>query len=68
MEKKSRAELVTWHCGRLSEMQMPHRHCPEGIDSLPCGAASARSGSLAGVCIFRSELRQDDCSACCSGS
>jgi outer membrane protein TolC len=36
MEKKSRAELVTWHC-RLSEMQMPHRHCPEGIDSLPCG-------------------------------
>jgi hypothetical protein len=40
MEKKSRAELVTWHCRRLSEMQMPHRHCPEGIDSLPCGAAS----------------------------
>jgi anti-anti-sigma factor len=40
MDKKSRAELVTWHCRRLSEMQMPHRHCPEGIDSLPCGAAS----------------------------
>jgi membrane fusion protein (multidrug efflux system) len=40
MEKKSRAELVTWHCRRLAEMQMPHCHCPEGIDSLPCGAAS----------------------------
>src|ERR1700752_536636 len=40
MEKKSRAELVTWHCRRLSVMQMPHRHCPEGIDSPPCGAAS----------------------------
>jgi hypothetical protein len=40
MEKKSRGELVTWHCRRLSEMQMPHRHCPEGIGSLPCGAAS----------------------------
>ena len=38
--KKSIVELVTWHCGRLSEMQMPHRHCPEGIGSLPCGAAS----------------------------
>src|SRR5580692_201524 len=40
MDKKSRAELVTWHCRRISEMQMPHRHRPEGIDSLPCGAAS----------------------------
>src|SRR6201981_1217115 len=40
MHKKSRAELVTWHCRRLAEMQMPHCHCPEGIDSLPCGAAS----------------------------
>jgi RND family efflux transporter MFP subunit len=40
MEKKSRAELVTWHCRHLSEMQMPHRHCPKSIDSLPCGAAS----------------------------
>jgi len=40
MDKKSRAELVTWHCRRLSEMQMPHRHCPEGINSLPRGAAS----------------------------
>ena len=40
MKKKSRAELVTWHCRRLSEMQMPYHHCPEGIDSLPCGAAS----------------------------
>ena len=38
--KKSIVELVTWHCERLSEMQMPHRHCPEGIGSLPCGAAS----------------------------
>ena len=58
MEKKSRAELVTWHNRRLSEKQMPHRHCPEGIGSLPCGACiSARSGSLAGVGIFRSGLR-----------
>ena len=40
MVRKSRAELVTWHCRRLSEMQMPHRHCQEGIGSLPCGAAS----------------------------
>src|SRR4029077_13154224 len=40
MDKKSRAELVTWHCRCLSELQMPHRHCPEGIDSLPRGAAS----------------------------
>jgi RND family efflux transporter MFP subunit len=40
MVKKDRAELVTWHCGRLSEMQMQLRHCPEGIGSLPCGAAS----------------------------
>src|SRR5260221_8021682 len=40
MEKKSRAELVTWHCRRLSEMQMPHRYYPEGIGSVPCGAAS----------------------------
>src|SRR5579864_3369197 len=42
MEKKSRAELVTWHCGRLSEMQMPHRHCLEGIRSLACRAAGSR--------------------------
>jgi RND family efflux transporter MFP subunit len=40
MVRKSRAELVTWHCRRLSEMQMPHRHCPQGIGSLPCGAGS----------------------------
>src|ERR1700745_4494004 len=40
MDKKSRAELVTWHCQCLSEMQMPHCHCPEGMDSLPRGAAS----------------------------
>jgi RND family efflux transporter MFP subunit len=40
MEKKSRAELVTCHCRRLSEMQMPHRHCQEGMGSLPCGPAS----------------------------
>jgi len=40
MEKKSRAELVTWHCRRLSEMQMPHRHCQEGMGCLPCGPAS----------------------------
>ena len=40
MENKSRAGLGTWHGGHLSEMQMPHRHCPEGIGSLPCGAAS----------------------------
>jgi RND family efflux transporter MFP subunit len=40
MDKKSRAELVTWHCRRLSEMQMLHRHYPEGIDSRLCGAAS----------------------------
>src|SRR5258708_5294189 len=42
MVKKDRAELVTWHCGRPSEMQMPHRHCPEGIDSLACRAAASR--------------------------
>jgi RND family efflux transporter MFP subunit len=40
MKNKSRAGLGTWHGGHLSEMQMPHRHCPEGIGSLPCGAAS----------------------------
>jgi hypothetical protein len=40
MEKKNRVELVTSHCRRLSEMQTPHRHCPEGIGSLPCGGAS----------------------------
>jgi RND family efflux transporter MFP subunit len=40
MVRKSRAELVTWHGGRPSEMQMPHRHCPGAIGSLPCGAAS----------------------------
>src|ERR1700756_7771 len=40
MDKKSRAELVTWHCQRLSEMHIPHRHCPAGIESLACGAAS----------------------------
>src|ERR1700724_2164842 len=40
MVRKSRAEVVRWHCRRLSEMRMPHRYCPEGIDCLPCGAAS----------------------------
>jgi len=40
MENKSRAELATWHCRRLFEMQMPHRRCPEDIGSLPCRAAS----------------------------
>lgn len=40
MAKKSTAELVTWHCRRLSEMQMPYPNCPEGIGSLPFGAAS----------------------------
>jgi RND family efflux transporter MFP subunit len=41
MANKSGAGLVTWQCRRrLSEMQMPHRHCPEGIGSLPCCAAS----------------------------
>jgi RND family efflux transporter MFP subunit len=40
MSKKSIAELVTLQDRRLTEMQMPHRHCPEGIGSLLCGAAS----------------------------
>jgi len=40
MAKKSIAELVTLQDRRPSEMQMPQRHCPEGIGSLPCGAAS----------------------------
>src|SRR5260370_33608364 len=57
MEKKSRAELVAWHCRGVSEMQMPHRHSPEDIGSLPCCAASRLllalllvSGSFAGGC------------------
>ena len=40
MANKSGAGLVTWQCRRLSEMQMPHRHCPEGIGGPPCGPAS----------------------------
>jgi RND family efflux transporter MFP subunit len=39
MENKSRAGF-TWHGRRLSEMQMPHCHCPEGIGGPPCGPAS----------------------------
>jgi RND family efflux transporter MFP subunit len=39
MEKKSRAELFTGHKQRLSDKRM-QLHRPEGIDSLPCGAAS----------------------------
>src|SRR5260370_32420907 len=39
MEKKSRAELVTWHCRRLSEKRM-QLHRPEGIGGPPCGPGS----------------------------
>src|SRR6476661_3155895 len=39
MEKKSRAQLVTWHCRRLSEVRM-QLHRPEGIGGPPCGRAS----------------------------
>src|SRR5260370_10093587 len=40
MEKKSRAELVAWHCRGVSEMQMPERHSLGDLGRLPCCAAS----------------------------
>jgi len=69
METKSRAGLVTWHCRRLSEMQMPHRHCPEAIDSLPCGAASRLVLALLLVSVSLTVGYGKTIAAhCCSGS
>ena len=68
MDKKSRAELVTWDCRRLSEKRMP-LHRPEGTDILPCGAASRLVLALLLVSVSLTVGYGKTIAAhCCSGS